>query len=66
MDRKANPCTQLMVDEAILDYLIYTAIESLLGCSHEPMPSEDSAVHMVAGEKRRKLQGLKFAAEYHR
>ncbi|KAL8912270.1 MAG: hypothetical protein Q9171_002725 [Xanthocarpia ochracea] len=30
MDRKADPETQLMVDEAILDYLIYTAIKSLL------------------------------------
>ncbi|KAL8735664.1 MAG: hypothetical protein Q9166_000833 [cf. Caloplaca sp. 2 TL-2023] len=30
MDRKANQETQLMVDEAILDYLIYTAINSLL------------------------------------
>ncbi|KAL8856918.1 MAG: hypothetical protein Q9178_006507 [Gyalolechia marmorata] len=30
MDRKADPETQLMVDEAILDYLIYMAIMSLL------------------------------------
>lgn len=30
MDRKADPETQLEVDEAILDYLIYTAIISLL------------------------------------
>ncbi|KAI4229631.1 MAG: hypothetical protein L6R36_000678 [Xanthoria steineri] len=30
MDRKADPETQLEVDEAILDYLIYTAITSLL------------------------------------
>lgn len=30
MDRKADPETQLEVDEAILDYLIYTAIKSLL------------------------------------
>lgn len=30
MDRKADPETQLEVDEAILDYLIYTTITSLL------------------------------------
>lgn len=66
MDRKANPYTQLMVDEAILDFLIYTAIGSLLECSHEPVPSADSAVQMVAGEKRSKFQGLKLSAERNR
>ncbi|KAL8810126.1 MAG: hypothetical protein Q9200_002833 [Gallowayella weberi] len=30
MDKKADPQTQLMIDEAILDYLMYTAIDSLL------------------------------------
>ncbi|KAL8798517.1 MAG: hypothetical protein Q9182_006606 [Xanthomendoza sp. 2 TL-2023] len=30
MDRKADRQTQLMIDEAILDYLLYTAINSLL------------------------------------
>lgn len=30
MDREADPPTQLMIDEAILDYLIYTAIRRIL------------------------------------
>lgn len=30
MDRKADPQTQLMIDEAILDYVVYTAIKALL------------------------------------
>lgn len=52
MDRQADKPTQLMIDEAILDFLIYTAIESLLRCSDEPIPCKDSAVQMVGGEER--------------
>lgn len=31
MERCANPLTQLQIDEAILDYLLYTAINAVLG-----------------------------------
>ena len=56
MDRKADPETQLEVDEAILDYLIYTAIVSLLkllDTIDRSPPKEHTAhllVQMVDGE----------------
>lgn len=36
MERKARPETQLTVDEAMLDYLIYTAVKALLQEDNEP------------------------------
>lgn len=31
MEKCADPLTQLQIDEAILDYLLYTAIKAILG-----------------------------------
>lgn len=43
MERTADPQTQLITDEAILDYLIYVAIKALLSSSEIIMSSEHSA-----------------------
>lgn len=43
MDREADPHTQLMIDEAILDYLCFTAIEALLSAHEAETQSEDNA-----------------------
>lgn len=43
MDRKADPQTQLMIDEAILDYLVYTAIKALLEVPEASASAEHSA-----------------------
>ncbi|KAL8837372.1 MAG: hypothetical protein Q9170_002543 [Blastenia crenularia] len=43
MDRKADPETQLMIDEAILDYLLYTAIKALLEAPEASISTDDSA-----------------------
>ena len=55
MDRKADPETQLMVDEAILDYVIYTAIKSLLKLLDRGSREEHNVhlpVQMVDGKYR--------------
>ncbi|KAI4149086.1 MAG: hypothetical protein LQ341_001407 [Variospora aurantia] len=43
MERTADPQTQLITDEAILDYLIYVAIKALLSSSETIQSSEHSA-----------------------
>ncbi|KAL8844339.1 MAG: hypothetical protein Q9176_001249 [Flavoplaca citrina] len=49
MDRKADPETQLEVDEAILDYLIYTAIVSLLELldTIDRNPQKEHTAHLL-------------------
>lgn len=49
MDRKADPETQLEVDEAILDYLIYTAIVSLLKLfdTTDSSPRTEHTAHLL-------------------
>lgn len=54
MDKKADPQIQLMIDEAILDYLFYTAIKALLSCPEAGAHTEDSAqlpLQMVEGKE---------------
>jgi len=57
MEKRADPENQLEVDEAILDYLLYTAIRALLddrrnpvgsGTGSEKTPRADSHLQMVA------------------
>ncbi|KAL8944822.1 MAG: hypothetical protein Q9216_000244 [Gyalolechia sp. 2 TL-2023] len=53
MDRKADPQTQLMIDEAILDYLFYTAIKALLSVPEAEAHIEESVqrpLDMVDGK----------------
>ncbi|KAL8883405.1 MAG: hypothetical protein Q9192_007186, partial [Flavoplaca navasiana] len=49
MDRKADPETQLEIDEAILDYLIYTAIVSLLELldTIDRSPPQEHTAHLL-------------------
>ncbi|KAL8656221.1 MAG: hypothetical protein Q9226_002734 [Calogaya cf. arnoldii] len=49
MDRKADPETQLEVDEAILDYLIYNAILSLLELlgTNDISPRKEQNAHLL-------------------
>lgn len=43
MDRCADPSVQLQVDEAILDYLLYTTTRSLLEQSKSVLSSNDGS-----------------------
>ena len=57
MERRADPSTQLEVDQAILDYLLYSAIQALIrdyrgikyknGHQHKHGPSVDTMLQMV-------------------
>lgn len=43
MDRKADPQTQLLVDEAILDYFMYTASKAMLKSPKDTVAAEGHA-----------------------
>lgn len=45
MDRKADPEAQVMIDEAILDYLLYTAIKALLQETRS-LPATENHAHL--------------------
>ena len=56
MERRASPTTQLEIDEAILDYLLYTAIRALLEDARSRRKAEVRKLGDRIPRKRRRLE----------